>query len=66
MAGQEAGRQPGDGAPGGGGVDDGVPEAHEGKDEARRVGKRPGGVAWVGEGVDAEEGGGELWGGKGG
>ena len=55
-----------DGAPGGGGVDDGIPEAHQGKDKTGGVGQGPGGGSRMDKGVDAEDGGGDLWVGKGG
>ena len=48
------------GRPGGCGVDDGVPEAHQGKDDAGGVGKREGDEGWVDERVDSVYRGGNL------
>ena len=47
-------------APGGDEIDDGVPEAHQRKNERGGVGERPVRGAWVGDRVNAIGGGGDL------
>ena len=45
-----------DGGPGGGDVDDRVPEAHQGEDDAGGVGEGEGNEGGVDEGVDSVDG----------